>query len=119
MCVVSVRLEITMSQKSIKEKPARRVSHRCSTVSIAASDDDNFDDSMDVNTGKNKTRQGKMPYSHEDILIESIMKRFDVVENKTTDKSLCQSNKKRAAEVWKDIQTEFEEKTKVTYLFIV
>lgn len=69
---------------------------------------------IQISNKKKKNRQGKMSYAQEDIFISSVLKWFDDVENKATDKSLCQSTKKRAMEAWKLIQTEFEKETKVS-----
>lgn len=81
---------------------------------MTASADENSDDSIVPNSQEKKVRPGKMTYGQEDILISSILKRFDIIENKTTDKSLNQSNKKRATAEWTSIQSEFERQTKVS-----
>lgn len=96
----------------MSQKPARRASHLPSiAASAVSSDHENSDDS--IQKGK-KPRQGKMSYAQEDIFISSVLKWFDDVENKATDKSLCQSTKKKATEAWKLIQTEYEKETNVS-----
>lgn len=95
-------------------RPARRNAHK---KSMAETDDDHSDDfgaSNEKDKGKGKNQQAKMSYAQEDIFISSVLQWFDVVENKSTDKSLSQSNKKKATEAWENIQTEFEQETNVS-----
>lgn len=110
-------------------RPARRASHKRSIVEI---DDDDSDDSTFATSQRKKKVKGqkgngqqvkdqqekgqtaKMTQEQEGILIAMILERFDVIENRKTDKSLNQSNKKKATEAWNHIQAEFERKTNVS-----
>lgn len=92
-------------------RPKRRASHK---PSMAADADESLDDAISSNSQETNSQQ-KMTNEQEDILISLILKHFDVIENKTTDKSLSQSNKKAATEAWKSIQSELEKQAKVCH----
>lgn len=88
-------------------RPARKAAQKPAIV------DTDEDDDLD-NSEAAPAKQGEMSNEEEDILITAILKWFDAIENKATDKSLNQSNKKNADATWEKVQAEFEQKAKVS-----
>lgn len=63
----------------------------------------------------NSQIQKKMTTADEDILISKILKQFDVIEKKTTNKaSTARKVEEEINEAWQQIQNEFHDKTNVT-----
>lgn len=57
-----------------------------------------------------------MTSAQEDIFISIVMEHFNVIERKTTDKSLTPKNLSAAlSQEWKQIQAEFSQKTGVSF----
>lgn len=85
----------------------KKTSRRRNTIrSIAIEEDD--DDVEETGGRKNMTNQG------EDILIAEILPKMDVIEKKSTDRSLNPKNvAKLQTEAWNEILASFNSKTKV------
>lgn len=75
-------------------------------------DDPDFDD---PSTSRKKGYIRKMTDAQEDLLISTIMSRFDLIESKATDKSFTSKNlEKRVSKAWNEILSEFVAKTNVS-----
>lgn len=62
-----------------------------------------------------KPSRKKINRSEEDVLIAAILKRFDVIENRATDKSLTPKNVEAGtAKAWSEIQAEYNSHESVT-----
>lgn len=75
-------------------------------------EEDNYDSDPDMLRGSGRKN---MSADHEDVLISIILKHFDIVENKSTNKSLTSDGleaKQNAA--WAEIRNEFADKTTVS-----
>lgn len=84
----------------------RKISNRRKTIH------DGEDNSSETFRGAYNPR---ITEEQEDILIEEILKRFDIIENKRTDKSL--SSKKSvelSSKAWEEIHNEFKRIAKVS-----
>lgn len=84
------------------------------SVSKRAMHESDDGDSDEASGSQPSNRKERMTIAQEDILITVVLKFFDDVENKATDKSLYQSNNKKANDAWAKIQIEFEQKANVS-----
>lgn len=63
--------------------------------------------------------QKKMTAIHEDVFISVVLNFFDVIENKSTDKSLNpKALRDRQSEAWAAIRAALAEKTSVSFLHL-
>lgn len=61
----------------------------------------------------------RMSPEEEDILLAEIIKYFDIIENKATDRSLTpKALQERHAQAWEQIKNSFVEKTGVSVFFL-
>lgn len=97
-------------------RPSRRASQKPSIIESDSNDENTNEENTndDLVADSQGKRVQKMTYDQEDVLISLVLDSFDIIENKATDKSLNQSNKRRADEAWKIIETEYERQTKVS-----